>query len=49
MNNEVLEYLKKLIEKKYGGLTDETGCYVNGEWLSVADIIQLINRAAKEC
>ena len=41
------EELLEAIENKYGDLTDECGCsvYVNGEyeWLSVADIVALIN------
>ena len=39
--------LLQAIENKYGDLTDDCGCsvYVNGEyeWLSVADIVQIIN------
>lgn len=35
--------LKDMIEEKYGSLSDERGCYVNGEWLSVRDIVDLID------
>ena len=39
--------LLELLEQKYGDLTDECGCSVftdNGwEWLSVADIVNVIN------
>ena len=39
--------LLELLEKKYGDLTDTCGCSVqteNGyEWLSVADIVDIIN------
>lgn len=48
MNHNVLDYLKKLIEQKYGTLDDERGCYVNGQWLSVADIVNLIDEADEE-
>ena len=39
-----LEVLKKLIERRYGSSTDERGRYVNGAWLSVAAIAELIDR-----
>lgn len=35
------ELLNKL-ELRYGSLDDESGCYVNGSWLSVKDIVDLI-------
>lgn len=35
--------LKDKIEEKYGSLDDESGCYVNDEWLSVKDIVDLID------
>ena len=35
--------LKDKIEAKYGSLDDECGCYVNGEWLSVKNIVHLID------
>ena len=35
--------LKEKIEEKYGSLDDESGCYINGEWLSVKDIVDLID------
>ena len=41
------EELLEALEQKYGDLTDECGCSVstdNGwEWLSVADIVNVIN------
>lgn len=43
MNYEILEYLKELIERKYGSLDDERGAYVNGRWLSVRAIVDLID------
>lgn len=43
MNYEILEYLKELIERKYGSLDDERGAYVNGRWLSIRDIVDLID------
>lgn len=44
---EALDRLKVLIEKKYGTIDDERGCYVNGQWLSVADIVALIEEVNK--
>ena len=35
--------LKDKIEEKYGSLDDECGGYVNGEWLSVRNIVELID------
>ena len=35
--------LKEKIEEKYGDLNDESGCYVNEEWLSVSAIVDLID------
>ena len=47
MNNEILEYLKERLADKYGDLTDEGGCSVSTEhgreWLSIADIVRLID------
>ena len=40
--------LKQLIANKYGDLDNICGCNVNGQWLSVAAIVELIDRAAKE-
>ena len=50
MKWEVLEYLKELIEEKYGSLDNECGCNirVGGGWLSVAAIVELIDRADEE-
>lgn len=49
MNHEALEYLKKLIERKYGSLDDSRGAYLNGKWLSVEAIVELIDQADEEC
>ena len=43
MRHEVLADLKGLIEKKYGSLDDERGAYLNGRWLSVKSIVDLID------
>lgn len=40
--------IKKLIKRKYGDLDNMRGCIVNGHWLSVAAIVELIDQAAKE-
>lgn len=49
MNHEVLKYLKELIEDKYGSLDDERGAYINGKWLSVKDIVDLIEEVDYYC
>ena len=54
MKHEVLEYLKEMLEKKYGDLTDESGCYMRNEygeaeWFSIAEVVRLIDRADDEC
>ena len=48
MKNEALEKLKKLLERKYGSLDDPRGGYVNGAWLSVEAIVELIDRVDAE-
>ena len=35
--------LKDKIEAKYGSLDDESGCYVHSEWLSVKDVVDMID------
>ena len=35
--------LKDKIEQKYGSLDNECGGFVNGEWLSVKNIVDLID------
>lgn len=37
------EELKEKIENTYGSLDDECGAYVNGEWLSINDVVDLID------
>lgn len=54
MKHEVLEYLKESLERKYGDLEDDAGCYVRNEfgepeWLSVKEIVRLIDEADEEC
>lgn len=44
MNNEVLKQLKELLEHRYGTLDDSKGCIVNGSWLSVETIVEMIDR-----
>lgn len=53
MRSEALEYLKEMLERKYGDLEDNAGCYCRNEygeaeWLSVAEIVRLIDRADEE-
>ena len=38
------EDLKELLENKYGDLSDDSGCYVGGSWLSVSAIVELIEQ-----
>ena len=38
------ETLKKLLESRYGDLKNPQGCYVNGAWLSVEAVADLIDR-----
>ena len=47
MNNEVLNQLKNLLERRYGSLEDNRGCYINGNWLSVSIIVRLIDKVDK--
>ena len=54
MKHEVLEYLLEMLERKYGDLEDNSGCYCRNEfgeseWLSVKEIVRLIERADEEC
>lgn len=54
MKHEALEYLKEMLERKYGDLEDNSGCYLYNEygepeWFSVAEIVKLIDRADEEC
>lgn len=44
MNNEVLKQLKELLERRYGSLEDSRGCVVNGSWLSVETIVEMIDK-----
>jgi hypothetical protein len=47
-NNYILQEVLDRIEAKYGDLNNERGCSVYTEngyvWLSVADIVQIIER-----
>ena len=36
------EELLNKIEEKYGDLRDNTGTYLNGEWLSIYQIVSII-------
>ena len=44
MKNVALQNLVDLLERKYGSLEDGRCCYVNGAWLSVPSIVELIER-----
>ena len=49
MKNEALANLKELLERRYGPLDDPRGCYVNGSWLSLERIVELIDKVDAEC
>lgn len=42
MKNAALQDLLDLLERKYGDLEDGRGFYVDGAWLSVTSILELI-------
>lgn len=44
MNNEVLQQLKDALERRYGNLEDNKGCIINGSWLSIESIVEMIDR-----
>ena len=48
MQHKEFEYLLKQIERRYGDINNN-GCYINGRWLSVAAIVNLVKQADKEC
>ena len=52
MRYESLEYLKEKIKEKYDDLGDESGCSIltehGWEWLSISDIVTLIDEADEE-
>lgn len=42
------EDLLDKLEEKYGDLFSPIGCYVNGEWLSVKEIVNVIDDCFEE-
>ena len=54
MKNKVLDYLESLLERKYGDLNDNSGCYCYNdetgehEWMSVKEFVRLIEMADEE-
>lgn len=36
-----MELLERL-EEKFGSLSDDRGCYINGEWFSLEAVVSLI-------
>lgn len=40
--------LKDKIENKYGSIDSDIGCLVNGEWLSVKEIVALIDECDQD-
>lgn len=49
MKNVALQNLVDLLERKYSSLEDGRGCYVNGAWLSVSSIVEIIERVDEKC
>lgn len=44
MRHPILNSLLLEMEEKFGDLDNEGGCYLNnGEWLSIANIVELIH------
>ena len=48
MKNEILNKLLEKLERKYGDINDDRGCYVNGRWLSIAQIVAIIEMVDEE-
>ncbi len=42
MNNPILKELLDKLEQVYGDLDDDRGCYLDRKWLSVKNIVELI-------
>lgn len=40
-----IEEIRKILEENYGEITDR-GCYVNGKWLSLETIMELLSKNA---
>ena len=40
-----IEEIKRILKENYGEITD-SGCYVNGQWLSLERVIELLEREA---
>ena len=38
-----VDKMAEKIENKYGDLDDEIGCYINNNWLSVKDVVDLVD------
>lgn len=45
MKDKALRFLEVMIEQRYGYLSNDQGCNVNGRWLSVKAISELIDSA----
>lgn len=49
MRNPILDYLLDELEQEFGDLDNEGGCYLNnGRWLSISNIVQLIERVDED-
>lgn len=44
MKNPISKEVLIELEKVYGNLDNNCGCYINGEWLSVKNIVKLIEK-----
>ena len=48
VKNPILYDVLIELEKVYDNLDNDRGCYINGEWLSVENIVKLIKKVDKE-
>lgn len=49
MKHLILDSLLLKLKDKFGDLSNEGGCYLdNGEWLSIANIVELIYEVDEE-
>ena len=40
--NDVLKQVYDAIKEKYGTTANAKGCYINGVWLSINDIVEIL-------
>lgn len=47
MNINKEELLNEL-KRKYGDLDNDSGCYVNGKWLSIYQVVEIIEECQEQ-